>query len=81
MNMQNVEFQQNYDDIFNDDKLNIKSNVVDFAHLIEQDTYNTNSTSKVYSISAEFGIGKTFFCEKLHLFGEVFFTYFVPFHA
>lgn len=65
MNMQNVEFQQIYDDIFNDDKLNIKSNVVDFAHLIEQDTYNANSTSKVYSISAEFGCGKTFFCEKL----------------
>lgn len=63
--MQDVEFQQVYDDIFNDDKLNIKSKVIDFAHLIEQDTYNSNSSSKVYSISAEFGIGKTFFCEKL----------------
>jgi len=54
-----------YDEIFKDDKLNIKSNVIDFAHLIEQDTYKTSSTSKVYSLSAKFGIGKTFFCNKL----------------
>lgn len=63
--MPNTETIQNYDDIFTDDKLNIKSNVIDFAHLIEQDTHKNNQTSKVYSISAEFGIGKTFFCDKL----------------
>ena len=63
--MQNNEMIQNYDEIFTDDKLDIKSNVIDFAHLIEQDTHKTNQTSKVYSISAEFGIGKTFFCDKL----------------
>ena len=57
--------EQNYDEIFTDDKLDIKSNVVDFAHLIEQDTYKEGNNSKVYSISAEFGIGKTFFCNKL----------------
>lgn len=57
---------QNYDQIFEDDKLNIKQLVIDFAHLIEQDTYVKNEVSKVYSISAEFGIGKTFFCEKLY---------------
>ena len=56
---------QDYDKIFEDDKLNIKQLVIDFAHLIEQDTYVENEVSKVYSISAEFGIGKTFFCEKL----------------
>lgn len=56
---------QDYDKIFEDDKLNIKQLVIDFAHLIEQDTYMENEVSKVYSISAEFGIGKTFFCEKL----------------
>ncbi len=60
-----VSSQQNYDDIFADDRLNIKSFVVDFAHLIEQDTYIEGGISKVYSIAAEFGIGKTFFCEKL----------------
>lgn len=63
--MSQAEIIQDYDEIFTDDKLNIKSNVVDFAHLIEQDVYNEDSTSKVYSISAEFGIGKTFFCDKL----------------
>ena len=57
---------QNYDKIFEDDKLNIKRLVVDFADLIEQDTYVEKELSKVYSISAEFGIGKTFFCEKLY---------------
>ena len=63
--MSQAETIQDYDEIFTDDKLNIKSNVVDFAQLIEQDVYNEDSTSKVYSISAEFGIGKTFFCDKL----------------
>lgn len=63
--MSQAEIIQDYDEIFTDDKLNIKSNVVDFAHLIKQDVYNEDSTSKVYSISAEFGIGKTFFCDKL----------------
>lgn len=57
--------QNKYDDIFTDDKLNIKSFVVDFAHLVEQDVYVEGGVSKVYSIAAEFGIGKTFFCEKL----------------
>ncbi len=63
--MVNVNSQRKYDAIFADDKLNIKSFVIDFAHLIEQDTYIENGVSKVYSISADFGIGKTFFCEKL----------------
>jgi len=55
-----------YDNIFTDDRLDIKSNVIDFAHLIEQETFNNTTSSKVYSISAEFGIGKTFFCTKLY---------------
>ncbi len=55
-----------YTDIFSDDKLNIKKYVIDFAHLIEQETANINHNAKVYSISAEFGGGKSFFCEKLH---------------
>lgn len=63
--MSKKETIQNYDEIFTDDKLNIKSNVVDFAQLIEQDVYKENTSSKVYSLSAEFGIGKTFFCDKL----------------
>ena len=54
-----------YDNIFTDDKLNIKSNVIDFAHLIEHEDFSTTTSSKVYSISAEFGGGKSFFCEKL----------------
>lgn len=54
-----------YDKIFEDDKLGIKSSVIDFAHLIEQNTYIEGGVSKVYSISADFGTGKTFFCEKL----------------
>ena len=65
--MSQAETIQDYDEIFTDDKLNIKSNVVDFAQLIEQDVYKENTTSKVYSLSAEFGIGKTFFCDKLQL--------------
>ena len=52
-----VKSQENYDDIFTDDKLNIKSSVIDFAHLIEQDAYIEGGVSKVYSIAAEFGIG------------------------
>ena len=63
--MADKDLQNKYDDIFADDKLNIKSFVVDFAHLIEQDVYIEGGVSKVYSIAAEFGIGKTFFCEKL----------------
>ena len=54
-----------YDKIFEDDKLGIKSSVIDFAHLIEQNTYIEGGVYKVYSISADFGTGKTFFCEKL----------------
>ena len=54
-----------YDEIFEDDKLGIKSSVIDFALLIEQNTYIEGGVSKVYSISADFGTGKTFFCEKL----------------
>lgn len=54
-----------YNEIFEDDKLGIKSSVIDFAHLIEQNAYIEGGVSKVYSISADFGTGKTFFCEKL----------------
>lgn len=54
-----------YDKIFENDKLGIKSSVIDFSHLIEQNTYVEGGVSKVYSISADFGTGKTFFCEKL----------------
>lgn len=57
--------QVEYQDIFTDDRLNIKSNVIDFAHLIEHEDFITTTSSKVYSISAEFGGGKSFFCEKL----------------
>ena len=53
--------QVEYQDIFTDDRLNIKSNVIDFAHLIEHEDFSTTTSSKVYSISAEFGGGKTFF--------------------
>jgi hypothetical protein len=54
-----------YNEIFVNDKLGIQSDVVDFAHLIEQETYEDDGIAKVYSISAEFGIGKTFFCYRL----------------
>ncbi len=54
-----------YDNLFEDDKLDIKNYVVDFARIIEQETATKNQTSKVYSVSAEFGVSKTFFCEKL----------------
>lgn len=65
ISMPGTETTQNYDEIFADDKLDIKPYVVDFAHLIEQDTYKEGTSSKVYTISAEFGSGKTFFCDKL----------------
>lgn len=52
-------------DIWATDKLDIKENVVGFANVLKQEKFTENSTSKVYSISAEFGIGKTFFCERL----------------
>ena len=55
-----------YDNIFTDDRLDIKSNVIDFAHLIEHEDFNATTSSKVYSVSAEFGVGKTFFCTKLY---------------
>ena len=58
--------QVEYQDIFTDDRLNIKSNVIDFAHLIEHEDFNATASSKVYSVSAEFGVGKTFFCTKLY---------------
>ena len=55
----------NYDEHFTDDKLGIQPYVLDFAHLIEQETFQEKDEAKVYSISANFGIGKTFFCKKL----------------
>lgn len=53
------------DDIWADDKLGIKENVIGFSNILKQEKFTENGTSKVYSISAEFGIGKTFFCERL----------------
>lgn len=50
---------------WNKDKLGIKDNVIGFANILKQEKYTQDGTSKVYSISAEFGIGKTFFCERL----------------
>lgn len=52
-------------DIWTDDKLDIKENVIGFANILKQDKFTEGGNSKVYAISAEFGIGKTFFCEKL----------------
>ena len=49
---------------WNKDKLGIKDNVIGFANILKQEKYTQDGTSKVYSISAEFGIGKTFFCER-----------------
>ena len=49
-----------------DDKLGIQQHVVGFANILTQEKYVPNGSSKVYSISAEFGVGKTFFCTKLH---------------
>lgn len=51
---------------WDDDKLGIQQHVIDFAHILEQEKYTPGGSSKVYSISAEFGVGKTFFCTKLH---------------
>ncbi len=53
------------DDIWADDKLGIKENVIGFSNILKQEKFTESGTSKVYSISAEFGIGKTFFCDKL----------------
>ncbi|MBQ6110164.1 MAG: hypothetical protein IJL05_02175 [Alphaproteobacteria bacterium] len=53
------------DDIWADDKLGIKENVIGFANILKQEKFTVGGKSKVYSISAEFGIGKTFFCKKL----------------
>lgn len=53
------------DDIWADDKLGIKENVIGFSNILKQEKFTQDGTSKVYSISAEFGIGKTFFCDKL----------------
>ena len=53
------------DDIWADDKLGIKENVIGFADILKWEKFTEDGTSKVYSISAEFGIGKTFFCDKL----------------
>lgn len=53
------------DDIWADDKLGIKKNVIGFSNILKQEKFTESGTSKVYSISAEFGIGKTFFCDKL----------------
>ena len=51
---------------WNKDKLGIKDNVIGFANILKQEKYTPDGASKVYSISAEFGIGKTFFL--LHKF-------------
>ena len=53
------------EDIWQKDKLGIKQHVTSFANILKQEKYEENGTSKVYSISAEFGVGKTFFCERL----------------
>ena len=45
--MDNNNLSTEYDTIFEDDKLNIKSSVIDFAHLIEQNTYIEGGVSKV----------------------------------
>jgi len=52
-------------DFFINDKLGIKPYVMDFANLVKQETYTEGGCSRVYSISAEFGGGKTFFCDAL----------------
>ncbi len=52
--------QEKIKNIFKDDCLDIASDVTEFANLITQD-----KTARVYSISAKFGIGKSFFCDKL----------------
>lgn len=55
-----------YKSIFKKDALGIAQDVIEFAELISNDKYRSNMSSKVYSISAGFGIGKSFFCEKLN---------------
>lgn len=57
---------EKYRTIFKDDALDISKDVIEFANLISKDKYQKDKGSKVYSISAKFGIGKTFFCDKLH---------------
>lgn len=52
-------------DIWANDKLDIKEKVIGFANILKQEKFIEHGTSRVYSISAEFGIGKTFFCERL----------------
>jgi hypothetical protein len=55
-----------YNVIFKNDKLDIQSDVISFAHIIKQEKYTAAAeSSKVYAVSAEFGIGKAFFCERL----------------
>lgn len=53
-------------DMWEDDKLDIKQNVINFANILNQEKFTPNENSKVYAISAKFGVGKTFFCTKLH---------------
>lgn len=48
------------------DKLDIKPYVIDFANLVKQERYTECGSARVYSISAEFGGGKTFFCDALN---------------
>lgn len=55
-----------YKSIFKDDALDIAQDVIEFANLISKDKYQKGIPSKVYSISAKFGVGKTFFCQKLY---------------
>lgn len=55
-----------YKSIFKKDALGIAQDVIEFAELISNDKYRSNMSSKVYSISAGFGIGKSFFCERLN---------------
>lgn len=52
-------------DVWENDKLDIREKVIGFADILKQEKFTEHGTSRVYSISAEFGIGKTFFCEKL----------------
>lgn len=57
---------EEYGQVFRDDYLDISQDVISFADLIVQDKHRTGFRSNVYSISARFGIGKTFFCDKLN---------------
>ncbi len=60
------EVSEKYKKIFKDDALGIAQWVIEFEHLISNDRHRKKGSSQVYSISANFGIGKTFFCEKLN---------------